>query len=380
MRIGIDARSVLKQRTGVGAYTYNLIQNLSQLDKENRYVLFYSHHLNVRSSIPKIENPNFESRFFRIPNKLLNLCWGTIKLPKINWLVGKVDLYHSPNYNLNMLSRGKSVMTIHDLNFLAYPQFTLPSGRWHYAFKIKSYARKVDAIIADSFSTKNEIIKYLKIPEEKIQVIHLGCSPAFRPLAEGERSEETKEKFKIKGDYVLYVGTLEPRKNLRGLIQAYTQCKAKKDFLLVLAGGKGWKYEHIFRLVDKLQLQDRVIFTGYVEEADLPGLYQCASLFVYPSFYEGFGLPPLEAMACGLPVIVSNTTSLPEVVRDAGIYVDPNDVEQIAFSIDTVLSDSELRRILIQRGLERAKLFSWEKTAKATLQLYEQVVEGRFKV
>jgi glycosyltransferase involved in cell wall biosynthesis len=380
MRIGIDARSVLKKRTGVGAYTFNLIQHLSRLDRENRYVLFYSHHLNVRPNIPKIENPNFESRFFRIPNKLLNLSWGTIKLPKIDWLVGEVDLYHSPNYNLNVLARGKSVMTIHDLNFLAYPRFTISSCKWHYAFKIKSYARKVDAIIADSFSTKDEIIKYLKIPEDKIRVIHLGCSGSFQPLPASERLGETEEKFKIKGDYILCVGTLEPRKNLKGLIQAYAQSRAKKDFLLVLAGGKGWKYEHIFRLVDKLQLQERVIFTGYVEEADLPGLYQGASLFVYPSLYEGFGLPPLEAMACGLPVIVSHTTSLPEVVGDAGVYVDPNDVEQIAFSIDTVLSDSELRRTLIQRGLERVGLFSWEKTAKETLRLYEQVVEGRFKV
>jgi glycosyltransferase involved in cell wall biosynthesis len=380
MRIGIDARSVLKQRTGVGAYTYNLIQNLSCLDRENRYVLFYSHHKNLASHIPKIENPNFENRFFRIPNKLLNLSWGTIKLPKIDWLVGKVDLYHSPNYNLNILARGKSVMTIHDLNFLAYPQFTISSGRWHYAFKIKSYARKADAVIADSFSTKNEIIKYLKIPEDKIRVIHLGCAGAFQPLPDNERSGKTNEKFKIEGDYILYVGTLEPRKNLQGLIQAYAQCRAKNDFLLVLAGGKGWKYEHIFSLVDKLRLQDRVIFTGYVEEVDLLPLYQGASLFVYPSLYEGFGLPPLEAMACGLPVVVSNTTSLPEVVGDAGVYVDPNDIGQISDAIDTVLSDAELRRTLIRQGLERAKLFSWEKTAKETLRLYEQVVEGRFKV
>ncbi len=373
MRIGIDARSVLKKRTGVGTYTYNLIQNLSRLDRENRYVLFYSHHLNVRPYIPEIENPNFENRFFRIPNKLLNLSWGTIKLPKIDWLVGKVDIYHSPNYNLNILARGKSVMTIHDLNFLAYRQFTISSGRWHYAFKIKNYAQKVDAIIADSFSTKNEIMKYLKIPEDKIHVIYLGCSQAFQPLAADEKLRTTEEKFKIKGNFILYVGTLEPRKNLKGLIQAYAQTQAKNEFLLVLAGGKGWKYEHIFRLVEKLKLQDRVIFTGYVPEDDLPGLYKRASLFVYPSYYEGFGLPPLEAMACGLPVIVSNSTSLPEVVGDAGVYVDPYDIRQMSATIDTVLSDSDLLETLRRRGPERAKLFSWEKTAIETLKLYQRL-------
>ncbi|MCK4224177.1 MAG: glycosyltransferase family 4 protein [candidate division Zixibacteria bacterium] len=373
MRIGIDARSILKQRTGVGTYTFNLIQHLSRLDQKNRYVLFYSHHLDVKSAIPEIENPNFENKFFRFPNKLLNLLWGTVRLPKIDWLVGDVDLYHSPNYCLNVLARGRSLMTIHDLNFLAYRQFTIASGRWHYAFKIRSYAQKVDAIIADSESTKDEIIKYLKIPKEKIHVIYLGCSPAFQPILESEKKQKIKEKYNIKGDFILYVGTLEPRKNLKGLILAYAQSRAKDDFLLVLAGGKGWKYKHIFRLVKQLKLEDRVVFCGYVPDSDLPALYHSASVFVYPSFYEGFGLPPLEAMTCGIPVIVSHTTSLPEVVGDAGIYVDPFDIEQISFSIDTVLSDTKLCQTLREKGLKRAKLFSWEKTARETMKLYQQL-------
>ena len=373
MRIGIDARSVLKQRSGVGTYTFNLIQHLSRLDRENRYVLFYSHHLDVKSAIPEIENPNFESRFFRFPNKLLNLLWGTVKVPKIDWFVGDVDVYHSPNFSLNVLGRGKSLMTIHDLNFLVYRKFAIASGRWHYAFKIKEYAEKADAIIAVSQSTKSEIIKYLKIPEEKIHVIYEGCSQAFQPLPESEKKEKVKEKYNVKGDFILCVGTLEPRKNLKGLIQAYDRSRAKEDFLLVLAGGKGWKYKHIFRLIKQLKLEDRVVFTGYVSDSDLPALYNGASVFVYPSFYEGFGLPPLEAMACGIPVIVSHTTSLPEVVGDAGIYVDPFDIEQISFSIDTVLSDTRLCQTLREKGLKRAKLFSWEKTARETLKLYQQL-------
>ncbi len=374
MRIGIDARSVLKQRTGVGNYTYNLIQHLSQQDRENQYVLFYSHHLNIKSAIPEIKNPNFESKFIRFPNKLLNLMWGTVKLPKIDWLVGEVDLYHSPNYTLNILGRGKSLMTIHDLSFLAYRQFSLASGRWHYAFKIKNYAKKTDAIITDSQSTKSEVLKYLKVPEEKIHVIYLGCSEGFQPFPESEKKQKIREKYNIKGDFILYVGTLEPRKNLKGLICAYDRSRAKEDFLLVLAGGKGWKYKHIFRLVKRLKLEDRVIFTGYMSDSDLPALYNSASVFVYPSFYEGFGLPPLEAMACGTPVIVSHTTSLPEVVGNAGVYVDPSDIEQISTSIDTVLSDTELRQTLRERGLKRAKLFSWGKTAKETIMLYKQLV------
>jgi glycosyltransferase involved in cell wall biosynthesis len=374
MRIGIDARSVLKQRTGVGSYTFNLIKNLSKLDQENRYVLFYSHHKNVKAAIPQIDNPNFESKFIRFPNKLLNLLWGTVKMPKIDWLVGEVDLYHSPNYTLNMLGRGRSLMTIHDLSFLAYRQYSLASGRWHYAFKIRNYAQQVDAIAADSKSTKSEILKYLKVPEEKIHVIYLGHSPAFQPLPESEHRQRILEKYKIKGDFILYVGTLEPRKNLKGLIQAYAQSRARDDFLLVLAGGKGWKYRHIFRLVHKLKLENQVVFCGYVPDSDLPELYNKAAVFVYPSFYEGFGLPPLEAMACGTPVIVSHTTSLPEVVGDAGVYVDPLDTEQISHSIDTVLSDTKLHNALRGRGLERAKMFSWEKTTRETMKLYRKLV------
>jgi glycosyltransferase involved in cell wall biosynthesis len=372
MRIGIDARSVLKRRTGVGNYTLNLIRHLARLDQENQYVLFYSHHRDFRSAMPRIENPNFQSRFFRIPNKLLNLSWGTLRLPKIDWLVGRVDLYHSPNYNLNMLGRGKSLMTIHDLSFLAYRQFSLASGRWHYAYRIRSYAEKADAVIADSESTKNEIIKYLKIPEQKIHVIHLACSERFRPLPKG-KTEKVREKYRIREDYILSVGTLEPRKNLKGLIEAYDRSRAKEDFLLVLAGGEGWKYQHIFRLVKKLKLEDRVVFCGYVPDSDLPELYNGASLFVYPSIYEGFGLPPLEALACGVPVIVSHTTSLPEVVGDAGIYVSPFDIEQISFSIDTALSDGKLLHTLRDQGPKRARLFSWEKTARETLRLYQQL-------
>jgi glycosyltransferase involved in cell wall biosynthesis len=373
MRIGIDARSVLKQRTGVGNYTYNIAKNLSRIDKENRYVLFYSHHKNVRSAIPQFDNPNFETRYFRIPNKLLNLMWGTFRMPKIDWLVGEVDLYHSPNYNLNILSRGKSVITIHDLNFLALREHSIYTAKWYYAYKIKNYAHQADDIIVVSENTKREVLKYLEVPEGKVHVIYNGYSPAFRPLEESENTRKVLEKYRIKGDYILFVGTLEPRKNIEGIIRAYHQSRAKDDYLLVLAGGRGWKYKSVFGLLEELKLKNRVVFTWYVPESDLPALYNQSSLFVYPSFYEGFGIPPLEAMACGLPVIVSNTTSMPEVVGDAGLYVEPDDVEQIAHCIDKVLSDETLRNNMIKKGLARAKMFSWEKTAQETLRLYQKL-------
>jgi len=375
MRIGIDASPILKERAGVGNYTYQLIRHLSLIDRVNQYVLFYCHHKDVRDKIMKLENPNFESKTVRFPIKIMKVFWASVRRPKVDRWVGKVDLYHSTAFYLNPISEGKSILTIFDVNFLAMRKFTLWSGRWHFAPKMKDYAKRSHHIITVSESSKREIIKYLNVAEEKISVIYGGYSDIFKPKADDRLSGEVKRKYNITGNYLLYVGTLEPRKNLLGLIRAYAQSRAKDDFILVLAGGRGWQYENIFKLVRKLKLENRIIFTGYVPENDLPGLYQGATLFVYPSFYEGFGLPPLEAMACGLPVIVSNTTSLPEVVGDAGVYVDPDYVEQISFSIDTVLSDSDLRQTLIQRSLERAKLFSWEKTAKKTLELYEQVVK-----
>ncbi|MGB8657586.1 MAG: glycosyltransferase family 1 protein [Candidatus Zixiibacteriota bacterium] len=373
MRIGIDASPILKQRAGVGSYVYHLIDQLSLLDRENQYVLFYCHHSDVKDRIMKPENPNFESKTVRFPTKIMKMLWASIRLPKVDWFVGKVDLYHSTAFYLNPTSSGKSLLTIFDLNFLALRKFTLWSGRWHYAIKMKDYAKRCDGIITVSESSKEEIVRLLEVPPEKVVVTYGGYSEKFRPQGDGQDRETVMKKYRIGGDFILYVGTLEPRKNLKGLIEAYARSRAKEDFLLVLAGGTGWNYKHIFRLVEQLSLRDRVIFCGYVPEPDLPALYRGASLFAYPSFYEGFGLPPLEAMACGTPVVVSDTTSLPEVVGDAGIYVDPLDIEQIAASIDTVLSDSQLARTLRQRGLERAKLFSWERTAKETLELYLKI-------
>ena len=374
MRIGIDASPILKEKAGVGCYVFNLIKHLSLIDQENRYVLFYCHHTDIRNKILKLSNPNFENKSILFPIKIMKALWATVRLPKVNWFTHDVDLYHSTAFYLNPVSSGKSILTIFDLNFLALRRFTLWSGRWHYAPKIKEYAKRCDSIVTVSESSKKEIIESLNVAPEKITVIYGGCSEIFQPGSDDGLKEWIKRKYQIKGDFILYVGTLEPRKNLKGLIQAYNRSRAKEEFLLVLAGGRGWRYEHIFQLVKRLNLEDQVIFTGYVPEFDLPGLYGSASLFVYPSFYEGFGLPPLEAMACGVPVIVSNTTSLPEVVGDAGIYVDPNDTEQISVSIDLVLSDPKLHRALSEKGIERAKLFSWEKTANETLTLYKKLV------
>jgi glycosyltransferase involved in cell wall biosynthesis len=374
MRIGIDARSVLKRRTGVGNYTFNLFQNLGKIDQENRYVLFYSHHKNLRSAIPQIENVNFESKFVRLPNKLLNLFWRTVRYPSIETWVGKVDVFHSPNFELTPQKQGRSVLTIHDLCFLVYEKYAIKSARLHYGRRIKSYAQRADVIITVSENSKGDIINYLGIPPETIFVIPEGKDDKFKPQNDPETVSEIRNKYGLRRAFILHVGTLEPRKNLVGLIRAYHRSRARKEYQLVMAGGKGWMYKEIFKTVGKLGLSREVIFTGYVPEDDLPALYNASSLFVFPSLYEGFGLPPLEAMACGTPVITSSVSSLPEVTADAAILVDPFNIEEIKDSIDSVLSDQELASSLKKKGLERAALFTWEKTAQKTLEVYRRVL------
>lgn len=218
-----------------------------------------------------------------------------------------------------------------------------------------------------------DIIRYFKIPENKIKVIYLGVDEDYKPLSETE-IRKVRQKYHLNYPFILYVGSLISHKNIPTLIKAFY--KLKKYGLphkLVITGKRGWKYKNIFEIISKLNLQKDVVFTGYVQREDLPALYNAADLFVYPSLYEGFGLPPLEAMACGTPVITSNTSSLPEVVGNAGIMVDPYDIDGLAKAMYEVLTNEGLRAELRKRGLERAKMFSWKKTAEETLNVYKGI-------
>ncbi|AXI24805.1 glycosyl transferase family 1 [Methanofervidicoccus sp. A16] len=238
--------------------------------------------------------------------------------------------------------------------------------------------KKSDRIITISKHVKNDLVRHFSISEEKINVIYLGVNEHYKPIPENE-IEKIKYKYNLKFPFILYVGSEQPRKNFPTLIKAFYKLKTKYGFnniKLVKAGNpqiSKYKRKHIMKLIDKLNLQKDIIFTGYVPEEDLPALYNAADLFVYPSIYEGFGLPPLEAMACGTPVITSNTSSLPEVVGDAGIMVDPYDVDGLSKAMYEVLTNDGLREELRKKGLERAKLFSWKECAEEHLKVYEEV-------
>ncbi len=233
--------------------------------------------------------------------------------------------------------------------------------------------KKADIIIADSYSTKRDIVKFFRIKEEKIKVVYLGVESRFHPIS---NVEEYRLRNNLPSKMILNVGTLEPRKNVAALIRAFKKLKGRglKDYKLVIAGDKGWLYKRIFDEVKSNDLQEEVLFLGIVEDEDMPMLYNCADIFVYPSLYEGFGLPPLEAMACGIPVITSNTSSLPEVIGNAGIMVDPDDINALCKAMYNVLKDKKLWHQMSNKGLERAKLFSWEETAKKVLEIYDLAI------
>lgn len=368
MRIGIIADSLGSSFTGIGNYAYNLLKNLPEIEEDNEFVVICS---NINIPVPLkcnslvVSTPRFICR--KIIRKLVILPY---KLNDLNFDIVH-DTYHfGPSL---FSSTYRKVVTIFDLSPHLFPETHRLSTVMAHKFLLPLILKKADCIITISNSTKNDL-KHLKVDAGKIKVIHLAADEKFQPL-DKEKIQTFKTKYNLNFRFLLYIGTLEPRKNIPTLIQAFSNLK-KKHVLphkLVIAGKKGWKYKSIFELIEKLNLQDDVIFTGYVPDEDLPALYNAADLFVFPSLYEGFGLPPLEAMACGCPVITSNTSSLPEVVGDAGIMIDPYDVDGLAEAIYNVLTNMELKEDMVKKGLERAKMFSWEKTAKETLKVYEEV-------
>lgn len=267
-------------------------------------------------------------------------------------------------------------MTCHDLISIFFPEnLPLASRLFYSKWEPFSYQR-ANKIIAISEHTKKDIMALLKIPENKIRVIHLAASSDFRPITSKRVLSRVKKKYNTGQNFFLHVGTLEPRKNLSFLVRAYALAvREGVNANLVITGKKGWYYEGLFKLVDDLHLKDKVHFTGYVEEKDLPALYSAAKAFVFPSLYEGFGLPPLEAMACGTPVISSNTSSMPEVVGNAGILISPKDERVWARNMINIYKDEALARTLGEMGVRQAKKFSWEEAARKTIAVYAEVLQ-----
>jgi glycosyltransferase involved in cell wall biosynthesis len=365
MKIGIDVRCLMQEHySGVSWYTYSLLRAMMRMSQDNEYILFYNNSKDIK--MPVFDSPQFSYRKFNYPNKLLNSSFNFFDLPQVDKMIGPVDAFFMPNINFISLSdKCKKVITVHDLSYLRYPHFwTVKSRLWHKTLLYKQILQKADAIIAVSHSTKTDLIELLNIPSEKIKVIHEGVSDKFRPVLNQVELARVKKKYNLPAKFILYLATLEPRKNVDGIIDAYN--KLGLDVPLIIGGGVGWKSRRIQKLAAK---NTNIRLVGYVDEIDKRALYTLSNLFVYPSYYEGFGLPPLEAMACGTPVIAGANSSQLEVLGSAGLLVDPHNVEDIAQAIDVMLSDDSLREKMIDNGLLQSSKFNWQEAAINTLQV-----------
>ncbi len=385
MNIGIDIRVLARgARTGVEEYVINLLSHLLPLpvrnasrsktggESEARYQLFYNALRKVNLNYPWLSLDNVELKDFKIPNRLFFTSAAYFNRPRIDKLLKGIEAYFNPHFFVSPVSlKCRKVMTFHDLSFIHYPEFFSWRKRlWQrFLMKTKKEAERADKIIAVSESTKSDLINLYQIKEEKIKVIYSGVGEQFGVMSNREKEEEIKKKYNLPDNFILYFGTIEPRKNLIGLIKSFELVRKKQLIRLVIAGTKGWLYKDIFKAVRRSKYRDDIAFTGFVDEKDKPILYNLASLFVYPSFFEGFGFPPLEAMACGLPTIVSNNSSLPEVVGDGAPMINPLNTDELAWAMETALTDNDLRDRLIKKGLVQAKKFSWQKCARETLKI-----------
>lgn len=377
MRIGINAALLKKENLGVENYTFELLGNLSKIDTKNEYIVFLSSPPESLG-LERKDNLIFEVSSLPALGSSARIVWEQAFLP-FGTRKHKLNVFHNPDHMLPVFPLScPSIITVHDLAFLKFPETFFFGKRFYKQNITKLTIKKAKAIISVSENTKRDIVDLFGIPKERIYVIPEGISPDFKQISDKSSLDKVRQKYDLPDRYILNVGALEPRKNIPLLLHAYSRLVLNKGIRepLVIAGSKGWLFDSIFDTVRELKLEEKVKFLGYVPKDDLPFLYNLAHVFVYPSLYEGFGFPPLEAMACGTPVITSNTSSFPETVGDSGIMVDPHDSQGFADAIFRVISNDSLRKDLISRGFERAQRFSWEDCARKTLTVYESVFKG----
>ena len=398
MKIGIDIRILGRgRRTGVEDYTINLLSNLIPLDKSIEYRLFYNGFKKPKLDHSFLKESNVKLVIHRFPNRILDLFLRFLRFPYLDKVLGGVDVFFSPHFLLAPLLKAKGVVVFYDLAFIRFPEFfSFKKLSYHRTIYPKKQAQKADKIIAISRSTKNDLINLYGINPKRIKVIYPGIDEKFKEISKKDPILlGVKEKYDLPDEFILYFGTIEPRKNIIGLIKAFEKIKSqsiKKDNVdwqgfegkvkkvkvvdfsslkLVISGIKGWLYDEVFEKVKNSSFKDDIIFTDFIDEEDKPYLYNLASVFVYPSFFEGFGLPPLEAMACGVPCIVSNKSSLPEVVGKGAIMINPYNIDEISLAIQSILLDSGLREEIKSQGLKRTEQFNWQKSAKEFLKIFK---------
>ena len=386
MKIGIDISTLMDEYfSGVSEYSYNLIKKIIEKDKKNEYILYFN------SFAPK----NLEIKFFeythvkviqtRYPNKFFkHVMQNLFKFPKVDKILGGVDLFFSPNLNFfNYTNVPKKIITIHDLSFVRYPEFfSLRRNLWHKMINIKKTLLKYDKIIAISHNTKNDLIELFDVPENKIQVIYSGIENDMRKISEQELNlikDDYKfiEKYNLPKKFILYLGTIEPRKNIENIIKAFEFFLEKNpkeaDCKLVIAGGSGWRNKNIFKTWKNSLQKNNIKFIGYIEKKDKKYLYNLASLFIFPSYYEGFGFPPLEALVCGCPVITANNSSLSEIIGDYSTLINPYDISSITKAIESHCLNKIDNNIFLEKFANIKEGYSWDKCAEKYLNFFEDI-------
>ncbi len=370
MIIGFESSALHGHKSGVGYYTENLMSSVMKVAPEHRYVLFSNR--DIGPIWEQLGSEEVHGRFFPVRQ-----VWMQAVLP-LSLRRVRPDVCHFTNYLAPMACDCPSVVTIHDMTVFITPRFHQFKKLVLDRTLIPKVARRADAIITVSNSARNDIVRYLKVPEKKVRVIMNAVSPAFHPITDRARLDTVLARYGLYGPFVLYVGTIEPRKNLVRLIQAFAQLKKRGlPHKLVMVGQAGWHCAPIFAEAERLGLARDVIFTGYVPSEDLPALYSLAESMAFPSLYEGFGLPVLEALACGAPVVTSHSSSLTEVAGDAAMLIDPLNVDELAGALYRLHKDACLREELRRCGPARAALFTWDTAARASLEVYEHVSAGR---
>lgn len=367
MKIAINGLIIDRYKAGIGHYGYNLVNNIIKNNFYDYYIYLQNHIIISYDNI--IYRQSYRKNYYRIIDEQVILPFE----------FNKYDLVHLLDYSSPVIFKMKVpfIITVHDLTFLKFPETFTYMSRKYKNFIIPYSIKNSTKIITISENSKRDLIKYFPHCEDKVEVIYPG-RPNINRVSNKDEIDKVKKRYKIFGNYILHVGTIEPRKNIKRLVKAYKlllrENKDFKDIKLVLIGKKGWLYKEIFDEIGEL-LNDKIIYLGYVEQKDIPILYSGAEFFIYPSLYEGFGLPPLEAMTCGVPVIVSNSSSLPEVVGDAGLYINPYDIETIKEAMSKLLTNKNLKEQMINKGYSQIKKFDWENSVSKIMKIYNDILK-----
>ncbi|MBO9333421.1 MAG: glycosyltransferase family 4 protein [Roseiflexus sp.] len=390
MHVGIDFTAGVWQGAGIGRYTRELISAVLAQGAGIRFTLFYAAGFPGSPPPPYLENLRrlcVSHRGTRVvpiplPPRRLTQIWHRLRIPlPIEWLTGPLDILHAPDF-VPPPTRARTLVTIHDLSYMVHPECAVPGVAAYLHDAVPRALKQASIIIADSESTRRDLHRLLNIALDRVTVVYPGVDARFRPLPP-EVCEPVRRRLNLPRRFILFVGTIEPRKNLVRLLEAFARIdraalndQRDDELFLVLAGRRGWMYQPVFAAIDRLNLHDRVQLLDFVADSDLPVVYNLAQVFVYPSLYEGFGLPPLEALACGTPVVTSDNSSLPEVVGNAALLARADDVEALSEGMIRLLKDESLRDRLRRAGLEQARQFRWEASARQIIEHYYCVING----